>query len=237
MNNSDVHDFSRLAAGSYGDAHKEASMTNYLVHPNAGYSDHNMTTYHHKNDVGNIVIAHRGTAPGSKGGTRDLSNDLAFMGGMGGGQGRMRRRMRQTEKILEATKPTSFHLTGHSLGGATVNHTIANSKVVRDNLTSAHTFNAAAHPTASNRQGVSKKSKRRLKNKVTHHRIENDAVSLGFRTNTPFGKVNTIPHPDKGKKMSMGKQILTGIAGFTLGGVSKRSFDAHGIGNFHAPSN
>lgn len=229
----DANEFSRLAAGAYGDAHDHAAKTNYVVHPNASYSDHNMTTYHHKDDINNIVIAHRGTAPGSKGGTRDLSNDMAFMAGLGGGQGRFRRRTRQTERILEETKPTTFHLTGHSLGGGTVNHTIANSKTVRDNLTSAHTFNAAAHPTASNRQSVSRKEKRRLKDNVTHHRIENDAVSLGFRTNTPFGKVNTMAHPDKGKKKSLGKQFLTGITGFTLGGIGKTALDAHGIDNFH----
>jgi len=232
----DANEFSHLAAGSYGDAHEHASKTNYMVHPNASYSDHNMTTYHHKEDIKNIVIAHRGTAPGSKGGTRDLSNDLAIMAGMGGGQGRMRRRTRQTEKILQETQPTSFHLTGHSLGGGTVNHTIANSSLVRDNLTSAHTFNAAAHPTASNGMRVSKKAKRRLKNSVTHHRIENDAVSMGFNTNTPFGKVNTMPHPDKGKKKSFGQQMLTGVMGFTLGGVGKTALDAHGVGNFHAPN-
>ena len=226
-------EFSRLAAGAYGGADDHATNTNYVVHPNKDYSDPNMTTYHHKDDASKIVIAHRGTAVGSKGGGRDLKNDLATMVGLGGKQGRMRRRMRKTERIVKETNPSELHLTGHSLGGGTVNHTIANSKTVRAKLTSAHTFNAAAHPTMSNQQKVSRKEKKRLSGKVTHHRIENDAVSAGFLTNTPFGKVKTYEHPDKGKKKSLGSQILTGVGGFTLGGVGKKALDAHGVGNFH----
>ena len=223
---------SRLAAGAYGNAHEHAAKTNYVVHPDASFSDHNMTTYHHRDDEKHIVVAHRGTAPGSKGGGRDIQNDLAFMAGRGGHEDRMHRRKNKTEQILNKTGATTFHLTGHSLGGGSVNHTIANSSLVQDKLTTANTFNAAAHPFASNSMSVSKKASKRLRGKVTHNRTEYDAVSMGFKTNTPFGKVKTHK-AKKASKASFGSQVLTGLAGFTMGGVAKKSLDAHGIGNFH----
>ena len=222
---------SRLASGAYGDAAERSASTDYIVHPNKSYSDHNMTTYHHKDDIGNIVIAHRGTAPGKKGGGRDLQNDVAFIYGAGGSQDRVNRRKAKTELIVRETNPTTLHLTGHSLGGGTVNHTIANSALVQEKLTSAHTFNAAAHPVFANSSSVSEQNKQRLEGKVTHHRIENDAASVGLKSNLPFGKVITHkkPKPDR----SFGSQVLHGLAGFTLGGVAKNSFDSHSISNFH----
>ena len=227
----DREQFSKLAAGAYdtqGDRSTHTAGTDYILHPNKNFSDHSITTYVHKNDASHIVIAHRGTAPGSKGGREDLTSDLAFAAGFGGHTKRMKNRQRKTEQIVKATNPTTLHLTGHSLGGGTVNHTVANSKLVRSKMTSAHTFNAAANPVFTNRQKVGSKTRKELKGKVTHHRIENDSVSLGFRANTPFGKVKTYKHP-KQKKRSRLARIAYGS--FTP--IAKKSLDAHAISNFH----
>ena len=222
---------SRLAAGAYdteGDRSAHLGTTDYMLHPNKNFSDHSITTYVHKNDPGHIVIAHRGTAPGSKGGREDLTSDLAFAAGFGGHTHRMKNRQRKTEQIVKATNPTTLHLTGHSLGGGTVNHTIANSKLVRSKMTSAHTFNAAANPVFGNKQRVNRSTRQELKGKVTHHRIENDSVSLGFRTNTPFGSVKTYKHP-KRKKRSLFSRVVYG----SVTPITKKSLDAHAISNFH----
>jgi len=231
---SDADQFSRLAQGAYQDlSHDSASNTDYIVHPNASYSDSNMTTYHHKDDMNHIVIAHRGSSiPGTHNSTfmRDWQNNTATMWGVGGKQARQKRRMQRTEEIINATNPTTLHLTGHSLGGGSVNHTIANSEFVRDRLTSAHTFNAAVHPVMSNQQSVSRNERKRLSDKVTHHRIENDVVSMGFKFGAPFGKVSTYkPLP---VKRTLGQQVLHGLSGFTTGGVAASHLTAHGIEQF-----
>ena len=124
----------------------------------------------------------------------------------------------------------------HSLGGATMNHTIANSRKVRKHLTSAKSFNAAAHPVFSNGTAVSKKVAKELENKVEHHRIKNDPVSAGFLTgNVPFGKLKThsVKHDS-----SKGKSFLQNLVEATTAlGQAKRftekGIHAHAISHFH----
>ena len=197
-----------------------------MLHPNAAFSDHSITTYVHKNDPRHIVISHRGTAPGSKGGRQDIGTDLALAGGFAGERKRMRDRQRKTEQIVRSVNPSQLHLVGHSLGRSTVNHTIANSRYVRSKLTSAHTFNAGHNPLASNKLTVNRRAERRLKDKVTHHRIGGDAVSVGLTASSPFGTVKTYD-----KKRTTGQRILSALSPFT--GVANRALDTHGIENFH----
>ena len=134
--------------------------------------------------------------------------------------------MKKTEDIIRQTGAKEVHLTGHSLGGGTVNHSIANSAYIRSKLTSAHTYNAAANPIFANKQNVSRKNRKALEGKVTHHRIEDDAVSAGFKTNTPFGKVKTYK-----QKRTTGQRLLSAVSPFA--GASKRSLDNHSLSNFH----
>lgn len=225
-----VHrDFSRLAAGAYdqgGNRSTHTSNTNYMLHPNAAFSDHSITTYVSKNDPRHIVIAHRGTAPGSKGGRQDIGTDLALAGGFAGERKRMKDRQRKTEQIIKSVNPTTLHLTGHSLGGSTVNHTIANSRLVRSKLTSAHTFNAGHNPLAANKLTVNRRAAKRLEGKVVHHRIGGDAVSAGLTASSPFGTVRTY-----NKKRTTGQRLLAAVSPFT--GIANRALDTHGIHNFH----
>jgi ribosomal protein L21 len=175
-------------------ANKHSSWTGYRV--NAKHSNADITTYQHENNPRNIVIAHRGTDLHAKHGRRDIRSDLALAIGTGGHEDRFKRRQKKTEQILKSLSKENdgideLHLTGHSLGGSSVNHTIANSKLVQKHLTSAHTYNAGAHPVFSNGTKVSDKDKAILNKKVVHHRIEGDAVSAGLLKNTAFGKVKT----------------------------------------------
>lgn len=177
-----------------------ASDTGYVVNPQ--YSNSEITTYQHKDDPTNVVISHRGTKVDGKRGMKDIQNDLAFAIGMGGHETTFRRRKTKTNQIIKDLQPTQLHMTGHSLGGGTLQHTIANSNKVRKHLTSAKTFNAAANPIFGNETKVSKNYKKELENKVEHHRIKNDPVSAGFKGFVPFGKVKThsVKHDsNKGK--------------------------------------
>jgi len=228
-----VHrNFSRLAAGSYdykSDRSTHTAGTDYILHPNPKFSDHSITTYMHKNDSRHIVIAHRGTAPGSKGGRQDIGTDLALAGGLAGERKRMKDRQSKTEMIVKQTNPSTLHLTGHSLGGSTVNHTIANSRLVRQRLTSAHTFNAGHNPLFENKLKVNRRAQRRLNNKVIHHRIENDSVSAGLKAGSPFGRVQTYKK-NESRISRVGSAVLAGINPF---GRITRSLGSHGIANFH----
>ncbi len=210
-----------------------AADTGYIVNPQ--YSNSEITTYQHKDNPKNIVIAHRGTKVDGKRGMKDIQNDLAFAVGLGGHESTFNRRKKRTNNIIKSLEPEQLHLTGHSLGGGTLQNTIANSKIVRKNLTSAKTFNAAANPIFNNDVRVTKNYKKELEDKVEHHRIKNDPVSAGFAGLVPFGKVKThsVKHDaNKGKSFFQNiiekSSVLGKAKRFTEKGIH-----AHLISHFH----
>lgn len=218
-------------------ANAKALGTDYVV--NAKHSNADITTYQHKDNPKNIVIAHRGTDVGGKHGKRDIQNDLAFAVGAGGHEGRFKRRKNRTEKIIKDLHKEhggidALHLTGHSLGGGTMNHTIANSKLVQKHLTSAHSFNSASNPVFHNGTKVDKKTKAILDKKVQHHRIEHDPVSAGFKTNLPFGKVKT--YKLKSEPTQKSKSLLKRVVAYHPLAIAKRyterGLHAHAMSNF-----
>jgi hypothetical protein len=219
-------------------ANKHVEATGYIV--NAEHSNSEVTAYQHKDDPNNVFIAHRGTKVDTDRRNKnhnDITADLMTAVGLGGQDAKMRRRKEKTNSIVKALQPTSaLHLGGHSLGGGTINHTIANSKKVRKHLTSAKTFNGAAHPIFSNGTAVSAKVAKELENKVEHHRIKNDPVSAGFLTgNVPFGKLKThsIKHdPTKGR--SFFQNMIEGSTAIGRAKVfTEKGIHAHAISHFH----
>jgi hypothetical protein len=246
MENPSMADMAKLAEASYQMGDKKlkknkrventqniATDTGYVVNPQ--YSNSEITTYQHKDNPKNVVIAHRGTNVGGRRGMKDIQNDLAFAIGLGGHESTFKRRKNKTNQIIKDLQPEQLHMTGHSLGGGTLQHTIANSKQVRKHLTSAKTFNAAANPIFDNDIKVSKKYKKELESKVEHNRIKNDPVSAGFKTFVPFGKVKThsVKH-DANKGKSMFQNI---VEKSTALGKAKRftekGIHAHHISHFH----
>lgn len=219
-------------------ANKLVEQTGYVV--NSQHSNSEVTAYQHKDDPNNVFIAHRGTKVDTDRRNKnhnDITADLMTAIGLGGHDAKMKRRKNKTNSIVKALQPTSaLHMGSHSLGGATMNHTIANSRKVRKHLTSAKSFNAAAHPVFSNGTAVSKKVAKELENKVEHHRIKNDPVSAGFLTgNIPFGKLKThsVKHDS-----SKGKSFLQNLVESTTAlGQAKRftekGIHAHAISHFH----
>jgi len=206
-------DMSKMAQATYKLGEKNTSKTDRIIAAqdhvrdtgfivNPKYSNFEITTYQHAKDPKNVVIAHRGTKVDGKKAMRDIRSDLLFAVGMGGHEPTFKDRLIKTNDIINSIQPNQLHLTGHSLGGGTVQYTIANSDKVRSHLTSAKTFNSAAHPIFDNDIKVPYKYKKELETKVEHHRIKNDPVSAGFKAFVPFGKVKThkIKHdPKKGK--------------------------------------
>ncbi len=246
MENPSMENMAKLAQASYqmgekgsnktdriNNTQEIAADTGYIVNPQ--YSNSEITTYQHKDNPKNIVIAHRGTKVDGKRGMKDIQNDLAFAVGLGGHESTFNRRKKRTNNIIKSLEPEQLHLTGHSLGGGTLQHTIANSKIVRKNLTSAKTFNAAANPIFNNDVRVTKNYKKELEDKVEHHRIKNDPVSAGFAGLVPFGKVKThsVKHDaNKGKSFFQNiiekSSVLGKAKRFTEKGIH-----AHLISHFH----
>jgi len=218
-------------------ANKHVEQTGYVVNPQ--HSNSEVTAYQHKDDPNNVFIAHRGTKVDGRRNKNhnDITADLMTAIGLGGHDAKMKRRKNKTNSIIKALQPTSaLHLGGHSLGGGTINHTIANSKKVRKHLTSAKTYNAAAHPVFSNGSAVSDKVKKELENKVENHRIKNDPVSAGFLTgNVSFGKLKThsIKHDSNKGKSFLQNMVETGTALGRAKRFTEKGIHAHAISHFH----
>ncbi len=215
------------------DANDFVKDTDWVM--NKQLSNYEISTFQHKDDPKNVVIAHRGTAVGDRGGGEDIITDLKFAMGMGGEAKMMKRRRKRTNDIIKEIRPNQLHLTGHSLGAGTVNNTIANSNVVKNALTSAKTFNGAAHPIYTNSSAVSKSDKKILDEKVEHHRIKNDPISMGFKTNVPFGKLKQHSvkfDASKGKSALQNLLERSTIIGNTKRWTEKGAH-AHHINLFH----
>tara|TARA_R100001163_G_C5034740_1_gene174190 strand:+ start:29 stop:793 length:765 start_codon:yes stop_codon:yes gene_type:complete len=207
--------------------------TNWEVIPE--HTNSEITTYRKRDDPSNIVIAHRGTKLDGKRGRTDLEADILFALGFGGHVPTFKRRKNRTNKIIKALNPTELHMTGHSLGGGSTNYTIAKSKIVKNNLTSARTYNSAAHPIFDNDIKVGKKTKKELDDKVVHHRIKHDPVSVGFKNNLPFGSLEThsVDHDSaKGKSILQNFLEITTKVG-KIKRATEKGLHAHAISHFH----
>ena len=219
-------------------ANQAAGKTGY--HVDARYSDANMTTYVSDADPTKIAIAHRGTDVSGKKGMRDVQSDLQFAMGIGRGyEDRFKRRQKRSEDIIKALeqehgKVTELHMTGHSLGGGTMNYAVANSPYLQERLTSAHSFNAAANPLFYNETNVDKNTKAMLDKKVTHHRIELDPVSAGFKTKTPFGNVQTYKVEKPKKRRNFFRRMLDRDPILRAKRLTGSAVEAHMMDNFTA---
>jgi hypothetical protein len=169
--------------------HLEDEDINYEVVPE--WTDRNITTYRNKDDPNKIHISHKGTQFGSSTGAKDVLADLKIAVGLGNHDPHVRRRKKRTERIINALNPDELTMSGHSLGGMSLNHTIGKSKKVREKLLQADTFNAGSSFAFNNDLKLSERAKKELKEiPITHHRTRNDIVSKGLTTFGPdFGEI------------------------------------------------
>lgn len=205
METPSTSDMARMAQASYlmgqkdvgktkrlQDTRDATDTTNYIL--NKDYTNSEISVFQNKLDPKNIVISMRGTKVDGRRGNKDIIDDLAIATGNAGHEKTFKRRKQKTNKIIKELQPTSLHMTSHSLGGATQNYTIANSKILKKfindgNVFSAKSFNAGHHPKFNNNMNVGKKYENTLKNLVENHRVKGDIVSVGLKGNNPFGRV------------------------------------------------
>ena len=215
-------------------ANKQVEGTGFSVLDDKKYTNPNMTTYKNE-ETGEVHVAHRGTHVGGRKGLKDVRNDIAFGLGLTKVDPRFKRRTKATERIIKDLQPEKFSLSGHSLGGGTVQHAIANSRKVRQNLNEAHTFNSAANPVLNNDLQVSKKDKKELDNKVTHHRIRGDVVSAGFNASVPFGQVKkySVKHDEERGKSLVDKIVKKNPILSKVSQLTSKALHAHHIEHFY----
>ena len=154
------------------------------------HSHGGVATFKHNSNPDTYHIAHKGTQPTQKTGVRDVVSDLKIAFGKGSYSRQAKARKNFTEKVVDAIDPKTLTMSGHSLGGFTLNHTLAKSKKVRDKLLMAHTYNAGSSFAFNNEMKVSGRTKNDLKHRVIQHRTRGDIVSKGLTPKgfgVPFG--------------------------------------------------
>jgi len=166
-----------------------------------------ISTYKH-NVNPHYIVAHRGTDLASeKTARKDVRADLNIALGNKNADVMHKKRLKQTEKVVQAIKKEQpshdIHLVGHSLGGSTSSHAIAHSNIVRENVKAHHTFNAGSSALA-NKPEVSADVKQQLMEKSTHHRIKGDLISEHVKSNL-IGKQKEYAST---KKPSIAQHVL-----------------------------
>ena len=183
--------------------------TGYVV--DRKHSNRDILTLRNESE-GKSVVAVRGTDTSGKKSGLDVMADLEYALGQSHHSNEFRKRRNKIKNSLKDTSDDDkVILTGHSLGGGTIKHSLANSNQIRRRIIDngeVHTFNSASHPFLNNQTKVSKASKKALENKVVHHRTRNDVVSKGLEVNVPFGKVKTYDT----KTSNFTKKIPKGLA-------------------------
>ena len=218
----------------YDEINDLVKQTGYSVIPE--HTNKNMVTF--KNEAGDIHISQQGTNVQSTTGFKDIANDIAIGLGLGGHMDHTRKRKRKTEKAIRELNPEKLTMSAHSLGGFSQNYTIANSKKVRNKLDKAYTFNSASNPILDNDLTVSDKVKKELNDKVIHARVQGDLVSSGFKTNLPFGKLETYKLKKEHKNERAGERILNKLISFNpllsnITNLTKKAIHAHHASHFH----
>ena len=141
---------------------------------------------HH--DTDGYIIAHRGTDLSGSQRKADLVSDMSILTGHTTNDKLHKKRTARTEHIVKQIRKngdSDIHVTGHSLGGSTVQHSMLHSKFVRENVATSNTFNAGSSPNPfKTKKGDNKKNSKAynlIQQKSTHHHIRGDGISSNVR--------------------------------------------------------
>jgi hypothetical protein len=192
------------AAYKYGDTYgtedDRARDTDAMVAPLGfklarNFSGRQMSVFKKRKPDGSfwIHIAHKGTQPKNLAGIRDIISDMRIATGTAMWDSQFQERLRNSERAVMHFNPTTLTMSGHSLGGATMNDTVVRSKLLRQRVNQADSFDAGASPFFSNTTSalLGKKDKEHLNDVLTHHRMRHDLVSKGLLYAKPPGDVKT----------------------------------------------
>jgi len=135
----------------------------------------------HQASKKHYVIAHRGTDLNSQNDKiSQMSADFKILQGKQKADQLHRSRAKDTERVIKHIREKSdepIHLTGHSLGGSTIQNTLIKKPYVLDNVKSVHTFNAGTSPIFKIDLDPKSKKYKQIADKSTHHIIKGDLIS------------------------------------------------------------
>jgi hypothetical protein len=226
--------YAKFAKASYGmvkgtgnkssktnDINKDIAMTGFVLNEEKSNKD---VQYFHHPEKKKVVIAHRGSSFGSSKGIKDLTSDVMYSVGLEKHSPQFKKRAKRTNDLVKSI-PDDHHvtLTGHSYGGASINHTLVTKPQVRNRVDSVQLYNPLISPFTSK---TSKKTNKELNEKVIVHRTENDVPSK-FYHSLPYGQVKTY----KQKQHAIGEvKVLPKHLEDKFDTVEQ--FKAHTIDNF-----
>ena len=174
-----------------------------------------------------VIIAHRGTDITGYKTAPDLKSDfLIAMGMEKQGEEFIKRKNKTKALIKNIPDDYSVFLSGHSYGGSSINESLKGSKLIRDRVDTVATFNSGFSPFS--KQGVGKTTARKLDDKVTHYRTDEDVVSSSIRINKPFGKIVEYK-PKINVMMEAGRKIPSALQPIFSG---QHQINIHKITNF-----
>lgn len=161
-------------------ANEKLSDTGYQVHPDSG---RDVQLFVHS-DGKKGVIAHRGTDFNGNRAIKDVRADLAYMTGNETVFSKeFSKRASKTKKILKKIDPNMhITMTGHSLGGASVNHSLLKEPDIRNRVDNVELYNPLLHHAGSSKVHTKRHEHKKdvddqLNNLITIHRTKNDLAS------------------------------------------------------------
>lgn len=174
-----------------------------------------------------LHIAHKGTRVGTIGGLRDLVSDARIAVG-DYNDGQFEERRKDSEKAVLTYNPDVLTMSGHSLGGATISEAILRSKILRQRVNQADTFNAASSPFfgGPHRLDLSDSAEERLNDVMTHHRIKHDIASKGLKYKAPPGDVVTYKLTSDDPSIGITEDTLDQL------NTAQRAIKAHDLDKF-----
>ena len=146
-------------------------------------------------DTGESVLGVKGTDVKNR---RDILSDIRLGLGLSSHDKQFKSRTKQIKEHMKKESPNSTILLGHSLGASIVTSAMAKSKSVRDNVKEVHNFNTGFTKEFNKEisQGLKKEDKKILKDKMTHHHIENDVISTALTGKGTIGRVKKYKSED-----------------------------------------
>lgn len=163
-------------------------------------STKDINTYNHE-QKNHWVITHRGTDIHGEDKLNQLKADVKILQGDVKSDNLHRKRGKDTENIVKSIREkydskSPIHLTGHSLGGSTIQNTLIKKPYVLENIKSFNSFNPGTSPIFKSTIKKNSKKYKEIYEKSTHHLIKDDPISENTH-NTMIGKIKRYSNKEK----------------------------------------
>jgi hypothetical protein len=167
-------------------ANAELAKKGYEVHPKSG-TDVQLFVQREEHADPNkrhVVMTHRGTDFSGRKIKKDVLADIAYMtGNENVFTKQFKKRSNATKKLMKEVKDSDhLTMTGHSYGGASINHTLVNEPSVRNRVDNVELYNPLLHHAGSAQVKTGRGEKKsdvnsHLNELITVHRTKNDIAS------------------------------------------------------------